>query len=249
MLVYSYFSRSLKQNTMCALIKLSAIGITTISGKTDGQVFANSGRGRYVKNFTMPTNPMTVAQQAVRAAFAIISQAWRQLTQPQQEAWNTAAPGFPILNRLGDVIILSGQMLFQQLNLNLTIIGEANLTAPPAQEGTQDITLTTLDADTSGGTLTLSTVAPIAVTDKATIRATPPVSAGVSNVNSLYKQIAIADDTTFVGPMFDQDFANAYEAVFGVLPAVGSKVFLSVTPFNKTTGERGTPQSLSAIAE
>ena len=228
---------------------MSAIGITTISGKTDGQIFANSGRGRYVKNFTMPTNPMTVAQQLVRAAFAAISQAWRVLTQPQQEAWNTAAPGFPILNRLGDVIILSGQMLYQQLNLNLTIIGEPNLTAPPAQVGAQAIQLVNLDADTSGGTMVATSDLALDANNKATIRATPPVSAGVTNVNSLYKQISIADAATFVGPGFTSDFAFQYEAVFGVLPAVGSKVFLSITPFNVNTGERGTPQSISAIAE
>lgn len=234
---------------MCALIKLSAIGITTISGKTDGQIFANSGRGRYVKNFTMPTNPQTIPQQTVRAAFAAITQAWRQLTQPQRDAWNTAAPTFPILNRLGDVIILSGQMLYSQLNLNLTTINEPTISVPPAQIGAQDIALLNVDVDTSGGTLVVTADQQLNATNKATLRATPAVSAGVENVNSLYKQIAVLDDTNFSGMGETEDFANQYEAVYGVLPPVDSKVFLSITPFEETTGERGTPQSVSGIGE
>ena len=233
---------------MCALIKMSAIGITTISGKTDGQIFANSGRGRYVKNFTMPSNPQTPAQQLVRAAFAAITQAWRQLTPAEQAAWNTAAPTFPILNRLGDVIILSGQMLYSQLNLNLQTIGEPTISLPPAQVGAQEIALVTLAADTGGGTFTVTADQEINAANKGILRATPPVSAGVFNVNSLYKNIKIVDDTSFPDPMNLNEIAPDYEAVFGALAPVGSKVFVQLTPFNKTTGERGTPQSVSTIA-
>ena len=129
LLVLHLFTFGIFQKGMGAgpmlLIKWSGIGITEARGRAGGTIFSKNKGGHYAKNFTNPNNPQSPAQQAVRGIFGDLSQAWRQLTQVQRDAWDEAAPTFPVINKLGEVIFLSGQGLHMQLNLNLEAVDQA----------------------------------------------------------------------------------------------------------------------------
>jgi hypothetical protein len=117
-----------------ALMKLSAIGITALSGASDGSVFSHNRGGKYVRNWAKPTNPQTSAQTLMRSIFGSVSQAWGQLTDDEVKAWQAAAANFTKTNAIGDDHAMTGFTYFQQVNFNNIHSGLAvdSLTLPPA---------------------------------------------------------------------------------------------------------------------
>lgn len=231
-----------------AQIKLGPI-VSEIRGLLGGTIFSRNGTGAYAKQFTKPTNPMTPAQQAIRALLTTVSARWSaNLSEAEREAWIEAAPTFPLINKVGEVYFLSGKGLHDMLNLTKSIIGEAFIVSPPAQAAAQDLAPSSVVADTGAGTMVLTFPANINGSNKAIIEATVGVNAGVNNVNNKYKQLAVFDDTTLDPIAFTADLAIFYNTVFGSLPAVGRKVFVRVTMVNKSSAQRGVPQAVSDIA-
>lgn len=115
-----------------ALIKLSAIGITAMSGTTGGQTFAFNRAGKYVRNWAKPTNPQTDVQTANRALFGFLSQAWGSLSPEEVNAWNMAAQTQSRTNRLGESYSMNGFTYFKSVNQNLITSGlETGLTTTP----------------------------------------------------------------------------------------------------------------------
>ncbi len=62
-----------------------------LSGKIDNLVFCQRGRGTYVRRYTKPTNPNTVAQQAQRGRFAAAVAAWKGLSAEARADWQKRA--------------------------------------------------------------------------------------------------------------------------------------------------------------
>lgn len=91
-----------------ALIKFGG-GVIQMAGSIAGNVFARNRYGNYVRARTKPTNPNTALQQQVRSAIAWLVDHWSQtLTPDQRAAWQHYADNVNMLNRLGEVIHLSG---------------------------------------------------------------------------------------------------------------------------------------------
>jgi len=84
-------------------------GIIQMSGSIGGNVYARNRYGNYVRARTVPTNPNTAGQQEVRAAIAWLTEHWSStLSAAQRTAWNLYAASVPMLNKLGEVVHLSG---------------------------------------------------------------------------------------------------------------------------------------------
>lgn len=91
-----------------ALIKYGG-GVIQMSGSIAGNTFARNRYGNYVRARTVPTNPNTPGQQQVRAAIAWLVDHWSQTLSPaQRTAWGLYADSVNMLNKLGEVIHLSG---------------------------------------------------------------------------------------------------------------------------------------------
>ena len=99
-----------------ALVKYGG-GIVQMSGSIAGNTFARNRYGNYVRSRTIPTNPNTAGQQAVRAAIAWLTEHWSTtLSAAQRTAWNLYGASVPMLNKLGEVIHLSGFNHFVRSN-------------------------------------------------------------------------------------------------------------------------------------
>lgn len=216
-------------------IKFSGVGITDGRGKFGGSVASRNTAGAYIRNKVTPVNPDTPAQSAVRAIFADISQAWRDLSQTQRDEWNEAVPNFEHTDIFGDTIQPTGFNLHQQLNLNLGAIGLAFITSPPAPSEVQSLTNLVLELDGGGTNLEVDSTDAIEASTDFIIEATVGLSAGVSFVDSELKAIVIVTDSDG----FPINIQVAYDAVFGSLPPVGTKVFVRMVGVNNTTGQRG----------
>lgn len=113
-----------------AKIKLSAIGITNISGKSGGSVFAHNKNGNYVRRLGVATQPQTTKQTLVRNLFGVISRMWGELTEAEREAWKSWGTAYPKTDQFGDSRPLTGRQAFISVNSNLQSVGLSYLTVP-----------------------------------------------------------------------------------------------------------------------
>lgn len=91
---------------------------TQLSGSTGGVTASRNRFGTYFRQRANPVNPATPLQLAVRSAMQQLVDAWQiTLTSAQRTGWDTYAANVPVLNRIGDVIHLTGQNHYIRSNI------------------------------------------------------------------------------------------------------------------------------------
>lgn len=134
------------------------------SGSTGGTTFSHNRFGAYIRPRTVPVNPNTDRQVAVRNAVRSLSIAWENtLTQAQRDAWNTYGANVSWLNRLGDPVNLTGLNHYIRSNTIQVALGFARQDTAPvifnlataelslgctASEATQQLSITFDDTAT-----------------------------------------------------------------------------------------------------
>lgn len=115
-----------------ALIKSNIL--SAVSGSMNGITFARNAGGAYIRNRSVPVNPGTDRQDAVRTALTSIASTWKyNLTQAQREAWRNFGANTQVQNRIGETITLSGIAAFQRVNLfRVSTLGQAIVMDAPA---------------------------------------------------------------------------------------------------------------------
>ncbi len=130
---------------------------TQRSGSSGGTTWSRNRFGAYVRNRSVPVNPNTDRQVAVRNAVRSITIAWQNtLTQTQRDAWEVYASNIPWQNKLGQSVTLTGLNHYLRSNTPLVQNGIARVDIAPvifnlataelaltatASEGTQDLTI------------------------------------------------------------------------------------------------------------
>ncbi|MEA3368049.1 MAG: hypothetical protein U9R68_08050 [Planctomycetota bacterium] len=88
------------------------------SGRAGGTVYAHNRGGPYIRSASIPVNPQTSLQNAVRGYLTSLANAWHSvLTQAQRDAWDQYAANVPVTNRLGMLIYLTGQNQYIRSNV------------------------------------------------------------------------------------------------------------------------------------
>lgn len=87
---------------------------TQVSGSIGGLVYSHSRGGTmYTRARSIPADPQTPFQVQVRNVLAGLVGFWSQtLSAAQRNAWNAYGENTPVLNALGDSILLTGQNWF-----------------------------------------------------------------------------------------------------------------------------------------
>lgn len=212
------------------------------SGKLGGHVFSKNRSGAYIRTKVTPVNPQTSAQMDARNRLSGLSSGWRGLTDAQRSGWNAGVKDFAKTDIFGDLKNPSGVNLYQRLNNNLLCIGQSAINDCPAVSSVFAFSALSAAADVSASSVTLTFSDSIPVGTSVKVFATPALSAGKSFVKSEYRLIAIIDNTD-TSPA---DVGTAYEAKFGDITAVGSKIFVKLVATDETTGMEGTPISAEA---
>jgi len=107
-------------------------GITEVRGKVGGAVFSKNSTSHYVRNLTVPVNPNTARQVAVRAAVALLTARWSDtLTKLQRDAWDLYASLVTMENKVGEDIFLSGFNHYIRSNTISVSRGSAAIDAGP----------------------------------------------------------------------------------------------------------------------
>lgn len=189
-----------------AKIKLSAIGITNISGKSGGSVFAHNKNGNYVRRLGIATQPQTAKQTLARSIFGVISKMWGGLSLADREAWKTFGAEHPKTDQFGDSRPLTGRQAFISANSNLQTIGITPLSTPlfsrfdfPSITGFGgEITFNAggqieealVDIDMVGGTANIQYVLSVAVVSS---------GADFGTAKNKYTQVAVGTSTSLNG--------------------------------------------------
>ncbi len=127
------------------------------SGKVGGVVYSHNRYGAYTRTRVNPTNPATSRQTTIRTAFGNASKAWRStLTAVQRTAWTAYANGTPIINRIGQSILLAGNAMYTACVSLRVQLGLATVTAAPVDVGNATLTSPGTVTLSAGGSITIS---------------------------------------------------------------------------------------------
>jgi hypothetical protein len=205
-------------------------------GKVGGVVMSKNKSGAYTRTKVTPVNPRTVAQQAARASFGSLSQAWSGvLTSSQRAQWVSYAQTYPRRDIFGNSLTLNGLNMFLSLGAVANLIGVGYYTSPPAYGGinpeTYDPTFTSLTTGLVKITLTglSGSTAPYVY-----VFATKSLPAGRSVTPSDYRYIYSEAEPAGPPPVLI-DLSAVYLAKFGA-PIVGSVIYAQAATADGNSG-------------
>lgn len=214
--------------------------MTDASGKLGGQVFSKNRGGSYVRTKVTPLNPQTTAQSVVRGIFASISQAWSSLTQADRDSFNGFVNDYARTDVFGDLRNPSGKALFQRLNQNLEISGQAQITTCVTPEAVPFANVTSANGDNSSTTFVVNTAGDCTAS-QVVVWATPRLSQGTTFVKNRLRQLEV-----FAGGDADTyDIQASYVAMFGQ-PQAGDNIFIGVRVINRN-GQASPLETIKAV--
>jgi len=225
-------------------------GISAMSGKLAGNVFARNKGGAYARNWVKPTNPSTVAQQNQRNTLSLKSAAWRTLTDGERNSWKSWADDNPVLDRLGASIVLTGAQGYTKININRDNAGDGatQSTTPSAPTFAANVLDTTgsVASDIAASTMTIPLGAGAAENDIVFLFASKPVSAGVTNTNSQLRLIEVVTLSAAQISASEVSIFTNYTSVFGALTGkAGLRVNVSGRQYDE--GQLNTAQEVTGI--
>lgn len=144
-----------------------------------GGLVYNTWRGiNTVKTNTSPTGQGTAKRLAAQAMLSTVSKLWQALTDVNRALWNQYAQDHPVADWTGAPKRLTGQNWFMKCNVQLSLQGNANITAPPVVPAPDPTTGLALSKDVADLFITWTT--PVAASLNLICFLTGPNSEGVS---------------------------------------------------------------------
>lgn len=184
-----------------ALVKLGAM-IADARGSIGGTVFARNRGGAYVRNRTVPINPQSTRQTAVRALMAQLTNLWSvTLTQAQRDAWTLYADNVPLPNALGESRNVTGINMYVRANSLILDTGGTRVDDAPTQFTVGPTITPGITIDAAADTLTVADLggyvlagAPVNLL----VSAGNPQQPGVNFYKAPFRKVgaALAVDTT-----------------------------------------------------
>jgi hypothetical protein len=257
--VYNFFNSSVYFCTIFeALIRLVVQAIKLIqlmktkfgsiivagSGKIGGHVASRNKSGSYLRTKVTPVNPQSQYQTTIRNRLSTLAVAWGILTAAQRLAWNTSVSAWKKTNTFGDIVSPSGFNLFCKLNANLSLIGVAQINTPLVPTALPNFTTLTLTPASGAQTMGLAFVpTPVPAGVSVVVEATPAIAPGRSFVKNDFRFVqliaAAAASPAALG--------TAYIARLGAIGAAGKYIWVRITVYSLTTGQKGIPVVIKAV--
>lgn len=214
--------------------------MTDASGKLGGQVFSKNRGGSYVRTKVTPTNPQTTAQMVVRGIFASISSAWSSLTEASRLSFNNLVGDYGTTDIFGDLHNPSGKALFQRLNQNLEISGQAQITVCVPPNAVPFANVISAGDNGLGDTFTVVTEG-VTTGAKLVVWATPPLSQGTTFVKNRLRQIGVFNG----GNALTLNIFEDYQDKFGT-PVSGANIYVGVRVINDN-GQASPLETVKAV--
>lgn len=152
--------------------------IGELSGSYGGLTYSHGKGGPYVRLRSIPTNPNSVKQTAARAALSGLSARYGELSADQRTEWSQWAELHPVVNRLGNAIILTGQQAYIGCNARLIQAGAPANDDCPVNTVPSDLATATATADASTQEITVTYSGAVPTGGRLLLWQTLPSSAG-----------------------------------------------------------------------
>jgi hypothetical protein len=208
------------------------------SGSIGGVTSSHNRFGQYKRARSIPVNPRSTQQGAVRARLSANAALWRTLTAAQRAGWSDLAISMNRSDSLGQAYNLTGFMAFVSLNNNQAAAGNAGLTDAPAL--VTPPTILTAVITTTAGTLSIAyTLTPLGAGARLFTYVGPQRSAG-RNYDGDYRLLQVSA----AAAASPANALAAYTAKFGA-PIVGNKIFFSLRTY--TGGFLSGPLTTSVV--
>lgn len=124
-------------------VNTGPVGASQMSGSLLGVVGSHNRYGLYYRNHTVPVNPQSSRQQAVRQALASLAERWSStLTAAQRAAWKLYADSVQVLDIFGNPINLTGFQMYLRSNTVISQVGGALVDDGPTVFSLPDIDTT-----------------------------------------------------------------------------------------------------------
>lgn len=190
----------------------SAVGLGELRGSSGAATASRNRYGAYIRARVVPVNPNTDNQNDVRDFFAFLAQGWRELTESQRTAWSALAGEVPIVDSLGQTIVLSGNAMYAKVNILRRQVGDSILADAPALDQAPVILTATPTFDDSPTASLAYTASGGSATNNVIVRASASRSPGKAFVGrGELKQVG-----TFAGNAASPaNILAGYNAVFG----------------------------------
>lgn len=134
--------------------------IADASGSLSGVTYSHNRGGAYTRNRSIPVNPNTAQQQAVKSLFSGAQARWgNTLTPAQRAAWDAYALATPITNRIGVAVNVGGKGMYTRGNVPRIQGGLTTVNGAPTGAGLPALTLpgiTSVTASTGIAVLTFT---------------------------------------------------------------------------------------------
>ncbi len=212
-------------------------GISSISGKVGGSVFAGTNAGFILKNKSRVRKEASSAVSVIRTQMAALQNAWASITESERAVWNSFTSFSPTQIRRSAEQFINGQQLFIKYNSYRLQYGLAVLTSPAFSScGFTDVSFS---LRVTGGVLFLdSSRAAVPAEEFFIVSITGPVRCTLNNPGSRYRQIIFSTTATDAF-----DLTSAYESIFGALMPADSFVFFKASRIDITSPLIGTFQA------
>jgi hypothetical protein len=207
-------------------------GISAMSGKLGGTVYARNRGGLYARSLAVPLQPDSPAQTEKWQIWQNSADAFASLNAEQLERWNTYAEQVTASNRLGDPIKLTAQQIFTELYTNASLVGDTPLVVPPACTNRPTVqSVFGLIVTASGGQVERFRINHLDAVDTSEAGVWVLISAAaiqrptVRNVNNQFRII-----TTRTAPSGTMDIFDDYISRFDKLAEPGQLAHVKIRP-------------------
>ena len=218
------------------IVKFGSI-VTAGKGKVGGHVFQSGRTSSVMKKKQSGKLNSSVNQTKRRVWFTAVTQAWRDLTSGQREAWNNNAKDFRFKNAFGEYYTPTGQQLYTSCNINRRMCGQSSISAAPSNVAVTPITAFTIDTIIGGSDtlyMFLTGIATLDADQYFKVLVSPSMSPGVSNPRNQYRFAVAASQSLAT---FEVEYENLQSAIKNWIP--GQIVFVKLVPVNLATGIEG----------
>lgn len=206
--------------------------VNQIVKKAGSTVFQRSASSAVVRKHTIPRQPRTAAQMAVRGNFSMNSKNWSgQLDAAHVAEWNAAAATLIFTNRLGQKHVPSGIQLYQLVTRNLQAAAQPILTDPVVPLVTAGPISVSVAASVSGVEIEVAVGSPPSATQVPVIRVSKVVPTGKTKIGKKLTQVT-TEAAGSPGPWN----IWAYVVPALVLAQVGLNIFVGVRYVDNVTG-------------
>lgn len=227
-----------------AKVKLGGM-IGSVSGSVGGQTYSRNRYGTYVRIRAVPTLVQNEYTTGVREAFADASRAWFALESKQQDAWAEWSKMNPVVDRLGEKVILAGNAAYIRINAFLIQAGLSQRDEPPVGENPAALTGLTLNADIGDGNVeAVFTPTPLAADTHVVIEGALRQTIGQQYLRNAWKLLKISNAAATSPVNLETEFI----ARFGSLQ-VGQILHIRARVLTGSLGLLSAPQVAYAMVE